>query len=127
MEVESDYTELVTSSSCNQTLTLMGSSVSNKKTMKAEISLNIENYIEAQYRELHPKINIEYEDLYSGIEHSKLKEIFATLHYIFLSTYKMMNERLPTVNYTAHFWAEPSRDLIKAIEILFFCKRASKH
>jgi len=89
--------------------------------------LNIENYIEAQYRELHPKINIEYEDLYSGIEHSTLKEIFATLHYIFLSTYKMMNERLPTVNYTAHFWAEPSRDLIKAIEIATGLQRTLKN
>lgn len=99
----------------------------NKKTMKAEINLNIENYIEAQYRELQPNINIEYEDLYNGIEHSKLKEIFASLHYIFLSTYKMMNERLPTGDYTDHFWAEPSRTLIRAIEIATGLQRTLKN
>ncbi len=95
--------------------------------MKAEKNLNIENYIEAQYRELQPNINIEYEDLYNGIGHSKLKQILATLHYIFLSTYKMMNERLPTGDYTAHFWAEPSRDLIKAIEIATGLQRTLKN
>lgn len=28
-----------------------------------------------------------------------------------------MNERLPTNDYPAHFWADPSRDLVRAIEI----------
>lgn len=89
--------------------------------------MNIENYIEAQYRELQLNINIEYEDLYNGIEHYKLKEIFATLHYLFLSSYKMMNERLPTGDYTAHFWAAPSRGLIKAIEIAVGLQRTLKN
>jgi tRNA A-37 threonylcarbamoyl transferase component Bud32 len=95
--------------------------------MKAEINLNIENYIEAQYRELRPNINIEYEDLYKGIEHIKLKEILSTLHYIFLSNYKMMNQCLPTGDYTARFWAEPSRNLIKAIEIATGLQRTLKN
>lgn len=30
-----------------------------------------------------------------------------------------MNERLPTNDYGAHFWADPSRDLIRVIEIVF--------
>lgn len=79
--------------------------------------MNIENYIESQYRELYTELNIEFKDLYIGIDHPRLGEVFATLHYIFLSKFKMMNERLPTDNYPAHFWAEPSRDLIRAIEI----------
>ncbi|MFD2618384.1 serine/threonine protein kinase [Terrilactibacillus laevilacticus] len=79
--------------------------------------MNIENYIESQYRELYTELNIEFKDLYIGIDHPRLGEVFATLHYIFLSKFKMMNERLPTDDYPAHFWAEPSRDLIRAIEI----------
>jgi len=89
--------------------------------------LNIDNYIETQYRELQPNINMEYEDLYYGIDQSKLKEILATLHYIFLSSYKVMNERLPTAGNTAHFWAEPSRNLIKAIEIATGLQRTLKN
>lgn len=86
--------------------------------------MKIENYIETQYRELQPDINIEYESLYKGIEHIKLKEILSTLHYILLSTYKIMNERLPTIDDTAYFWAEPSRELIRAIEIATGLQRA---
>ncbi|MDR3599549.1 MAG: protein kinase family protein [Desulfosporosinus sp.] len=89
--------------------------------------MNIDNYIETQYRELQPNINMEYEDLYYGIDQSKLKEILATLHYIFLSSYKVMNERLPTAGNTAHFWAEPSRNLIKAIEIATALQRTLKN
>lgn len=89
--------------------------------------MNIDNYIETQYRELQPNINMEYEDLYYGIDQSKLKEILATLHYIFLSSYKVMNERLPTAGNTAHFWAEPSRNLIKAIEIATGLQRTLKN
>ncbi|MDO0826009.1 protein kinase family protein [Desulfosporosinus nitroreducens] len=89
--------------------------------------MNIDNYIETQYRELQPNINMEYEDLYYGIDQFKLKEILTTLHYIFLSSYKVMNERLPTADYTAHFWAEPSRNLIKAIEIATGLQRTLKN
>ena len=70
---------------------------------------------------------MEYEDLYNGIDQSKLKEILTTLHYIFLSSYKVMNERLPTTDNTTHFWAEPSRNLIKAIEIATGLQRTLKN
>lgn len=89
--------------------------------------MNIENYIESQYRELQLDLNIEYKDLYSGIEHPKLREIFATLHYIILSNYKLMNERLPTRDYSNHFWAESSRKLIRAIEIATGLQRTLKN
>ena len=81
--------------------------------------MNIENYIESQYRELLSisNMNAEYSDLYIGIEHLKLREILTTLHYDFLSLFRTMNQRLPTHDNEAHFWADPSRQLIATIEI----------
>lgn len=81
--------------------------------------MNIENYIESQYREIlsSSAINAEYSELYSGIAHEKLREILSTLHYDFVTLFRTMNERLPTHDNEAHFWADPSRKLIKTIEI----------
>ena len=80
--------------------------------------MNIENYIEAQYRELQLKgFNAEFSDLYKAVEHIKLREVMATLHYYFTTLFRTMNERLPTGENGAHFWADPSRDLISIIEI----------
>lgn len=83
--------------------------------------MNIENYIESQYRELLScsQINAEYADLYKSFGNQKLKEILMTLHHDLTDLFRTMNERLPTGEYEAHFWAEPSRDLIKRIEITF--------
>ena len=80
--------------------------------------INTENYIEAQYRELKEKgINIEFLDLYKSVEHGKLREVMATLHYYLISLFRTMNRRLPTGEFGAHFWAEPSRELLNVIEI----------
>lgn len=80
--------------------------------------MNIENYIEAQYRELQTKgLNAEFLDLYKNVEYSKLCEIITTLHHYFTSLFRTMNERLPTGEYGNHFWAAPSRELIDIIEI----------
>lgn len=83
--------------------------------------MNIENYIESQYRELLScsQINAEYSDLYKSFRNQKLREILMTLHHDLVGLFKTMNERLPTGEHEAHFWAEPSRDLIKRIEIIF--------
>lgn len=94
--------------------------------------MNLENYIESQYRELvsPDTINAEFADLYLGIEHAKLREMLTTLHHNFTSLFKLMNERLPTNDYGAHFWADPSRDLIKTIEItlgLYNALKTSKY
>ncbi len=93
--------------------------------------MNIENYIEAQYRELQLKgFNAEFSDLYKAVEHSKLREIITTLHYYFTSLFRTMNERLPTGEYGAHFWADPSRELIGIIEItlgLYNALKGSKY
>ena len=83
--------------------------------------MNIENYIESQYRELLlcSQINAEYSDLYKSFRNQKLREMFMTLHHDLVGLFRTMNERLPTGEHEAHFWAEPSRDLIKRIEIIF--------
>lgn len=83
--------------------------------------MNNENYIESQYRELLScsQINAEYSDLYKSFRNQKLREILMTLHHDLVGLFRTMNERLPTGEHEAHFWAEPSRDLIKRIEIIF--------
>lgn len=83
--------------------------------------MNIENYIESQYRELLScsQINAEYSDLYKSFRNQKLREILMTLHHDLVGLFRTMNERLPTGEHEAHFWAEPSRNLIKRIEIIF--------
>lgn len=80
--------------------------------------MNIENYIESQYREIKPFQNYEYIDLYKSFESEKIQAIFATVHFLFISNYKRMNERLPTKDYEAHFWAEESRNLLFAINTI---------
>ena len=83
--------------------------------------MNIENYIESQYRELLAcsQINAEYSDLYKPFKNQKLREILMTLHHDLIGLFRTMNERLSTGEYEAHFCAEPSRDLIKRIDIIF--------
>ncbi|WP_329812188.1 hypothetical protein [Enterococcus faecalis] len=79
--------------------------------------MDITNFIESQYRELEHDVNLEYIDLYKNVQHERLQTILSTLHKEFQSLFKLMNERLPTKDSTAHFWAEPSRELIRLIEI----------
>ena len=83
--------------------------------------MNIENYIESQYRKLLScsQINVEYSDLYKSFRNQKLRDILMTLHHDLVGLFRTMNERLPTGEHEAYFWAEPSRDLIKRIEIIF--------
>lgn len=81
--------------------------------------MNLLNYITGKYKELEElEINIEYIDLYAWAETKKLQEIFSTLHYYVIELYKSMNSRLPTGEYTAHYWAEPSRQLITVLGII---------
>ena len=91
--------------------------------------MNIDNYIESQYREIQSKelLNPEFLNLYDSIENKKLKEIFASLHRQYVSLFKSMNERLPTRTHTAHFWADPSRDLIWTIDITMGLHRSLKN
>lgn len=44
-----------------------------------------------------------------------------------IRSFDSMNDRLPTANESAHFWAEPSRDLIQSIEIIYSLFRSLKN
>lgn len=89
--------------------------------------MNIDNYLESQYREIYPHLNIEYIDLYKCFELQKLQEIFATIHHLCVENYKLMNQRLPTGKFGDHFWAEPSRELILAINTALGMQRTLKN
>ncbi|MCY8908756.1 protein kinase family protein [Bacillus atrophaeus] len=82
------------------------------------MSVEVDNLIitvldEIDYLEVHPK----YSDIYNNIEHEELRELLTKLHSNISESFKTMNTRLPTTNGTAHFWADPSRTLLKCIEI----------
>ena len=59
----------------------------------------------------------DYIDLYSGGENAAVVQLLATLHYHYVSLFDTMNARLPTGEHGAHFWADPSRDLIRVIDV----------
>ena len=82
--------------------------------------LKIENFIESQYREFFNgvQINNEYAALYEQIKHPKLRTILATAHHELVSLLELMNTRLPTYEESSHYWADPSRDLLKVISII---------
>lgn len=80
--------------------------------------VTVENFIETKYRDLGVRISIEYTDLYESFSNRKLQEIFSTIHWMFVENYKAMNRRLPTGQYTAHYWADNSRELLFAIDII---------
>ena len=83
--------------------------------------MNIENSIEVNYRKLTDEDDLsnEFEDLYVSIRNEKLRVLFSILHARLVESFNMMNERLPTHSISAHFWADPSRSLIKTIEIIY--------
>lgn len=88
--------------------------------------MNIENAIEAHYRKLSDSLSNEYEDLYEQIGNEKLKMLFSTLHAKLINLFDSMNQRLPTAEMSAHFWADPSRELIQSIEIIESLERSLK-
>jgi regulator of sigma D len=88
--------------------------------------MNAENAIENFYRKLIDGLSNEYEELYESIGNKKLRILFSTLHTSLLNLFDSMNDRLPTVNESAHFWADPSRELIQAIEIIESLERSLK-
>lgn len=86
------------------------------------------NAIESHYRELKDSLSYEFEDLYESFSDDKLKILFSTLHTRLVNLFKTMNERLPTRDdSTAHFWADPSRELIETISIAEALERSLKN
>lgn len=74
-----------------------------------EIKLDVKDYY-----------NLEYGDFYKGYSSNvDITDILSTLHYLIVLELRAMNTRLPTGDWTAHFWADNSRRLIFAIENTF--------
>lgn len=85
------------------------------------VSIEVENAVvsileEIDYLDFHPK----YSDIYNDIEHKEIKALLIKLHSNISESIKLMNTRLPTKNGTAHFWADPSRTLLRCIEVSEF-------
>ena len=73
-----------------------------------------ENYL-AELR-MDMQLTDEFSEFYSAFERNDLILILSTLHSFLINLFKSMNGRLPTKKYVAHFWAEPSRELINTID-----------
>ena len=85
--------------------------------------IDIENFIEGQYRKFFQNTSYsdwdqQYSGLYHDIPHGKMREMFTAMHAELTSLFDIMNERLPTGDGGAHFWADPSRGLINITEII---------
>lgn len=90
--------------------------------------MTIENFIENIYREFNDSARSnEYKDLYSEVKNEKLQIIFSTLQDILISEFKLMNTRLPTTNETSYFWAENSRSLLNAFDMIDRMKSTFKN
>lgn len=85
------------------------------------VDKKFDNFLESQLRQLHADnmFSLEYEELYNSISNEKLRSILSSLHTNIVNLFRTMNERLPTGENGAHFWADPSRDLIKTITMTF--------
>jgi serine/threonine-protein kinase len=88
--------------------------------------MNAENAIETHFRKLADGLSNEYEELYESFENKRLRILFSTLHMMLINAFDTMNQRLPTAEEPAHFWADPSRELIQAIEVVEALERSLK-
>lgn len=84
--------------------------------------MDVENFIVGQHRKYlqarTDELNWEYLDLYDAVSQKQLRELLAAIHADLVMLFEMMNRRLPTGDDGAHFWADESRSLIFAIEIV---------
>lgn len=85
--------------------------------------IDIENFIEGQYRKYFQytpfaERDQQYAKLYNDIPHQKMREMFIAMHSELINLFDTMNIRLPTGELEAHYWADPSRDLITIIGII---------
>lgn len=87
----------------------------------------ISNHIEAVRRKIISYQNVEYTDLYEGVEDNRLKEIFSTFHFEFIKLFDLMNTRLPTGENGNHYWADPSRELSLIVKETLGLQRVLKN
>lgn len=84
-----------------------------------------ENYL-AELR-MDMQLTDEFAEFYDPFERSDLILILSTLHSFLINLFKCMNGRLPTKNIVAHFWADPSRELIDTIDKIETLQRRLKN
>lgn len=99
--------------------------INQGRKMSAESKI-VANFIENIYREISSIITPEYIELYQSFQNQRLQEILSTVHAALVLSFKAMNQRLPTKNYEAHFWAANSRDLMMYIDIVKRLQRGLK-
>ena len=85
------------------------------------------NYIATIERELNEEIDDEFAQFYRNFGSQNIILIFSTLHSKLINLFKCMNGRLPSGEYGAHFWADPSRDLIDTIDKIQTLQRKLKN
>lgn len=76
------------------------------------------------------EVDEEFRAIYSDISNDELQILFTILHSKFISLFRDMNMRLPTNKYTAHYWADQSRELITCIDVslnTFYSVKGSKY
>jgi serine/threonine-protein kinase len=80
----------------------------------------LNNFIEGKHRELnkHFEDDLEYKNLYRGIENQTLQVILSTAQKHLVDLFEKMNLRLPTDDNGAHYWAEESRQLRYLVNML---------
>lgn len=96
------------------------------------LEIDIENFIEGQYRKYfqylpYSERDQQYAGLYRDIPHEKMREMFSSFHSELTSLFDIMNSRLPTGDEGAHFWADPSRDLIAVIDTIRTLQNELEH
>lgn len=62
--------------------------------------------------------NLEYEFIYANCPDAELRILLATIHHELIRLLELMNGRLPTGDYPAHYWANESRELLGVIDIV---------
>lgn len=82
----------------------------------------IENLIENIFQELTQRFptpsQVDFSKLYNEVKPPRLAELFSNIHGHLVDLFKSLNQRLPTGDSTAHFWAAPSRSLIDIFDLL---------
>ena len=84
-----------------------------------------ENYLAELKKDM--QLTDEFTEFYNSFGREDIILILSTLHSYLINLFKCMNGRLPTKDYVAHFWADPSRELIYTIDKIETLQRRLKN
>ncbi|EHN59348.1 protein kinase family protein [Oenococcus kitaharae] len=83
---------------------------------------DLDNFIAAELQKLDKDINLDFQDLYVDFKNSDLINLLSTLQSLISSDYVTdsfaMNQRLPTDDNEAYFWAPESRKILSHIRTI---------